>query len=151
VADEIGATTFIEITMEGGGFYGGYNPFTENTRLIKTTGEILVHTRQLYTGERDEILSASRGEVEKLGRLIRHSGFFSMRDVYDCDGSSSECYDRKKKYPPAVPLHLDVTIGRMRKGVTVTVFEEGMIDYPESLQSIVDRIDELIARAREQD
>jgi hypothetical protein len=151
VADEIGATTFIEITMEGGGFYGGFNPVTENTKVIKTTGEILVHTRQLYTGERDETFFVSRGEIEKLGRLIRDSGFFSMKDVYDCEASNSECYDRKKKYPPAVPLHLGVTIGQMRKGVTVTVFESGMIDYPEGFQTIVDRINELIAGAGEQD
>jgi hypothetical protein len=142
---------FIQVSLEGGGFYGGINPVTENTRMITTTGEILIHTDQLYTGERNDTLFTSRLEVEKLARFIRDSGFFTLNDTYDCDPSDAECNDRKEKYPPAVPLQLDVTIGEMRKAVTVTVFEKGMIEYPESFGAIVDRINELITRAAGQD
>ncbi|NIN01792.1 MAG: hypothetical protein GTO24_27935 [candidate division Zixibacteria bacterium] len=148
---EIGGSTFIQIKLEGGGFYGGYNPVTENIRTIKTTGEILIHTKQLYTGDRDVTLFTSRDEVEKLAGFILDNGFFTLKDMYDCDPSNEECNQRKKEYPPAIPLQVDVTIGNMRKSVTVTVFEKGMIDYPESFEAIVDRINELIARAGEQD
>lgn len=148
---EIDGSTFIQIRLEGGGFYGGINPVTENIRMIKATGEILIHTEQLYTGERNDTLFTSRDEVEKLARFISDKGFFTLKDMYDCDPSNEECNERKKKYPPAVPLQVDVTIGNMRKSVTVTVFEKGMIDYPESFEAIVDRINELIARAGEQD
>jgi len=148
---KVDGSTFIQIRLEGGGFYGGINPVTENIRMIRTTGEILIHTKQLYTGERNDTLFASRDEVEKLARFIRDNGFFNLKDMYDCDPSNEECNERKKKYPPPVPLQVDVTIGNMRKSVTVTVFEKGMIDYPESFEAIVDRISELIARAGEQD
>ena len=143
--------TFIQVSLEGGGFYGGINPVTENTRMIKSTGEIFIHTDQLYTGERNDTLFTSRHEVEKLAQFIRDSGFFALEDMYDCDPSDGECSQRKKKYPRPVPLRLDVTIGEMRKSVTVTVFKKGMVDYPESVEAIVDRINELIARVREQD
>ncbi len=150
-AQKIDGSTFIQIRLQGGGFYGGINPVTENIRMIKTTGEIFIHTKQLYTGERNDTLFTSRGDVEKLARFIRDNDFFTLKDIYDCDPSNDECSERKKKYPRPVPLQVDVTIGSMRKSVTVTVFEKGMIDYPESLEAIVDRINELIALAGEQD
>lgn len=148
---KIDGSTFIQIKMVGGGFYGGINPVTENIRMIKTTGEILIHTKQLYTGERNDTLFTSRDEVEKLARFIRDNGFFNLKNMYECDPSNEECNQRKKKYPRPVPLQVHLTIGDMRKSVTVTVFEKGMIDYPETFEAIVDRINELIIRAREQD
>lgn len=144
------SNTFIEISMQGGGFYGGVNPVTENKSLIKSNGEILVSTKQLYTGDKIDTLFTSPGKVEELAEYIRDNGFFNMKDVYDCGESNQECQERKRKYPPAVPLQLDVTIGQTTKQVTVTVYEKGMVDYPDNLEAIVNRIKEVISRAEEQ-
>ena len=144
---EVNRGTFIEITVEGGGFYGGANPVTENRRVIKNDGTIVIRRKQLYTGDKEEILVIPRGEVEALAKFIRDQGFFQLRNVYDCSSSDGECQERKKKYPPAVPLKIEVAIGEVRKQVTVTVFEEGMVDYPESLDAIVNRIEKVTSQA----
>lgn len=146
---EINSNTFIGISMEGGGFYGGVNPVTENKKVIENDGRILIRYRQLYTGDRSRILFTSRAEVEKLASFIRDNGFFGMSDVYDCTESDGKCQDRKNHYPPAVPLTIDVAIGNSRKQVTVTIFKMGMVDYPDKLEAIVSEIDEVINQARE--
>jgi len=65
-----------------------------------------------------------------------------MKELYDCDQSNQPCQDRKIKYPPAVPLKIEVTFGQVKKQVTVTVYEKGMVEYPEGFELIANRIDE---------
>ncbi|UCB51603.1 MAG: hypothetical protein JSV10_06295 [Candidatus Zixiibacteriota bacterium] len=147
---KIGSNTFIEISLDGGGLYAGVNPTTRNNKLIENDGRILIKFRQLYTGERDEMLFTSRARVERLARFIRDNGFFAMKDLYDCAPSGGECEYRKKKYPRPVPLRINVAIGNSERQVTVTIFKMGMVDYPDELEAIVGRIDEVIRQAREQ-
>ncbi|HEX7400743.1 MAG TPA: hypothetical protein VF369_01070 [candidate division Zixibacteria bacterium] len=145
---KINSDTFIEIKMEGGGFYGGANPVTENTKLIKSDGTVVIRNKQMYTGSKESTFSIPRVQVEELAKLIYDNGFFSMKILYDCDKSNRSCQDRKIKYPPAVPLKIDVTIGQVRKQVTVTVFEKGMVEYPDEFALIANRIDELTNREK---
>jgi hypothetical protein len=140
---KISSDTFIEITMEGGGFYGGVNPVSENIKLIKSDGTVVIRSKQLYTGGRERTFSIPRAKVEELAHFITDNGFFQMKELYDCDQSNRECQERKRKYPPAVPLKIDVTIGQVKKHVTVTVYEKGMVEYPDEFELIVNRIDEL--------
>jgi hypothetical protein len=140
---EINSDTFIEIKMEGGGFYGGANPVTENTKLIKSDGTVVIRNKQMYSGGEEMTFSIPRAKVEELVRFITDKGFFQMQSLYDCDPSNRECRERKRKYPPAVPLKIDVTIGQIRKQVTVTVYEKGMVEYPDEFVLIANRIDEL--------
>ena len=142
-APKISSDTFIEIKMEGGGFYGGANPVTENTKLIKNDGTVVIRNKQLYTGSGEKTFSIPRAKVEELAHFITDNGFFQMKELYDCDQSNRECQDRKIKYPPAVPLKIDVTIGQVRKQVTVTVYEKGMVEYPDEFELIGNRIEEL--------
>lgn len=144
---EINSDTFIEIKMEGGGFYGGVNPVTENTKLIKSDGTVVIHSQQMYTGSTERTFSIARTQVEELAKFIRDNGFFRMKTLYDCDPSNSDCQERKKKYPPAVPLKIEVKIGKVTKHVTVTVYEKGMVEYPNEFEQIVNKIDELTTRA----
>ena len=146
---EIDSNTPIEISLHGGGLYAGVNPTTENNRVIENDGRILISFKQLYTGERNEVLSTSRAEVERLARFIRDNEFFGMKDLYDCAPSDGKCQQRKKKYPRPVPLIISVAIGNSQKQVTVTLYEHGMIDYPEKLVAIVREIDEVISQARD--
>ena len=145
---EIDSDTFIEISLVGGGIYGGDNPTTENKRVIENDGRILIKLKQLRTGERNEILFTSRANVKQLAKFIRDHGFFAMKDLYDCAPSDRKCEDRKKKYPRPVPLRIDVAIGNVEKQVTVTIYEMGMVDYPDELEAIVSRIDGVINQAR---
>ncbi len=140
---EINSDTFIEIKMEGGGFYGGVNPVSENIKLIKSDGTVVIHSKQLYTGGKEKTFSVPRAKIEEMARLIIDQGFFQMKELYDCDQSNQQCQDRKIKYPPAVPLKIDVTIGQLRKQVTVTVYEKGMVEYPDGFELIANRIEEL--------
>jgi hypothetical protein len=145
---EIDSDTFIEISLVGGGIYGGDNPTTENKRVIENDGRILIKLKQLRTGERNEILFTSRAEVKQLAKFIRDHGFFAMKDLYDCGASDGKCEQRKKKYPRPVPLRINVAIGNSEKQVTVTIYEMGMVDYPDELEAIVSRIDGVISQAR---
>lgn len=148
-SQEISSDTFIEISLEGGEFYGGINPVTENKKVIKSDGEIVISYKQLYTPSEEKTLFTSRDKVEGLTRFIRDHGFFAMKDIYDCDTSNKECQDRKNHYPPAVPLKISVTFGNSTKEVIVTVYEKGMVNYPEALELIVKKIDEVINQAKE--
>lgn len=145
---EIDSKTLIEISLAGGGFYGGINPVTENKKLIKSNGEILVNYKQLYTGDKEESLSTSREKVEELAGFIRDHGFFAMKDIYDCDTLNKECQDRKNHYPPSVPLKISLTIGNSTKEIIVTVYEKGIVNYPEALELIVNTINEVIYQAK---
>lgn len=145
---EVYSDTFIEISLVGGGIYGGDNPTTENKRVIENDGRILIKLKQLRTGERNEILFTSRAKVRQLAKFIRDHGFFAMKDLYDCAASDGKCEQRKKKYPRPVPLRINVAIGTVEKQVTVTIYKMGMVDYPDELEAIIGRIDEVIIQAR---
>ena len=140
--------TFIEITLTGGGIYGGINPTIENVKEIKSNGEILLSSKALYTGSQKYSKKISRAQVEELAKFIIGRGFFKMRDVYDCRTGDKNCESRKKNYPPAVPLTISVTIGNLSKTITVTVFEKGAADYPEDLEDMVTKINEAVNQAR---
>lgn len=146
---EVKSNTVIEVLLEDGGLYGGINPVTESKKLIKNDGTILISHQQLYTGEKSETLFTSRSEVRVLAEFIRERGFFAMKHVYDCSTDNKECEDRKKKYPRPVPLRISVTIGDVTKEVTVRVHQKDMIDYPDELDAIVDKIDEVIKQTRD--
>ena len=146
---EIKSNTFIQISLEGGGFYGGINPVAENKKVIRSDGEILISYKQLYSPGEEKTLFTSRDRVEETAAFMRDSGFFVMKDIYDCDTLNKECQDRKNHYPPAVPLKIRVTIGNLTKEVIVTVYEKGMVNYPEVLELIVNKIDEVINQAKE--
>ena len=145
---EVYSDTFIEISLVGGGIYGGDNPTTENKRVIENDGRILIKLKQLRTGERNEILFTSRAKVRQLAKFIRDHGFFAMKDLYDCAPSDRKCEDRKKKYPRPVPLRINVVIGTVEKQVIVTIYEMGMVDYPDELEAIASRIDRVISQVR---
>ena len=140
---KINSGTFIEIRIDGGGFYGGVNPVTENTKLIKNDGTVVIRNKQMYSSGEERTFSVPRAKVEELAIFITNNGFFQMKELFDCDQSNQQCRDRKIKYPPAVPLKIDVTIGQVRKQVTVTVYEKGMVEYPDGFELIANRIDEL--------
>jgi hypothetical protein len=141
---EIDRSTFIEIAVAGGGFYGGTNPTTEDRKVIHDDGTVLIRHNQLYSDGTETTLFVSRDEVEKLARFILDEGFFRLENLYDCDIADSECQKRKKRHPRPVPLDIDVTIGEARKRVTVAVYDQGMVIYPDNLESIVDKIDQTI-------
>ncbi|KPL00672.1 MAG: hypothetical protein AMJ91_03675 [candidate division Zixibacteria bacterium SM23_73_3] len=146
---KIDSNTFIEISIEGGGIYGGINPTTKNRKVIRTDGGITVTKEQLHTGGKVETFFTTRAEVEELARFIRDNGFFGLNGIYDCSESNSECQGRKKKYPRPVPLEIEVTIGDLKKKVIVTVYEKGMIDYPDNLEVIVNQVSRVIDQARQ--
>ena len=140
--------TFIEISLTGGGIYGGINPTIENVKEIKNNGEILLSSKALYTGSQKYSKKNSRAQVEDLAGYIMDRDFFKMRDVYDCRKWDKNCESRKSNYPPAVPLTISVTIGNLSKTITVTVFEKGAADYPKNLEAIVTKINEAVDQAR---
>jgi hypothetical protein len=141
--------TFIEITMTGGGIYGGINPTIENKKVINNNGEVLLSSQALYTGSQKYSKNISRAQVEELAKFIAGRGFFSMKDVYDCRRGDKNCELRKTGYPPAVPLTISVTIGNLKKSITVTVFEKGAADFPENLEAIVNKINEAVNQAQQ--
>lgn len=133
------STTFIEISMSGGYMYGGANP-TNMRYDIYNIGTAVSRAESMYSGERILEYDMPREQLEWLAQYIIDQGFFEMRNRYDCDGGNRDCEGRKRHYLPAIPLALTVTIGDVAKTVTVTVFERGMIDYPDGLELIVSRI-----------
>jgi len=147
VSQEINSETFVEISLLGGGIYGGINPVSQDKKVIENNGTILISYKQLYTDGKSKTLFTSRGEVEELAKFIHDNGFFAMKNVYDCSASDKECKDRKTKYPPAVPLRIKVTIGNLKKEVKVTVYDKRMINYPDNLKAIVNKINEVISQA----
>jgi len=142
--------TFIEISLTGGGIYGGINPTIQNAKEIKNNGEILLSSQALYTGSQKYSKKISRAQVEDLAGYIIDRGFFKMKDVYDCRKGDKNCELRKTGYPPAVPLRINAKIGNLSKTITVTVFEKGAADYPEDLEAIVNNINEATAQAQAQ-
>jgi len=140
--------TFIEISLTGGGIYGGINPTIENIKEIKNKGEVLLSSAALYTGSQKDSKKISRARVENLAGYIIGHDFFKMKDVYDCKPRDKNCELRKTGYPPAVPLVISVTIGNLSKTITVTVFEKGAADYPEDLEAIVNKINEAVNQAQ---
>ena len=145
---ENGSDKFIEISLNGGGFYGGINPTTENKKTIKSDGKIIVSGKSFYDDRTENSYSVSRNEVEKLADFISAKGFFTMKDVYDCSAANQKCEDRKHHYPPAVPIRIHATIGDSDKTVTVTVHEENMVEYPAELDTIINKINGLIDNAK---
>lgn len=141
---KIYSDTFIEISIDGGGFYGGINPTTVNKKVIKNSGEVLITRKQLYSQGETKIVFITRDKAEELAKFILDKNFFEVRDIYDCDENNQKCKDRKRHYPPAVPLRIDVTIGNWSKKVVITVYEKGMIDYPQKIEEIVTKINEVI-------
>ena len=146
--DTNNSDTFVEIFLDGGGFYGGVNPPTENRKIIKSNGEIIISRKSLYDNGTGKNYFVSRSEVEGLADFISAKGFFNMEDVYDCSMANQKCEDRKNHYPPAVPLKIGATIGNLNKTVTITVYEDGMIEYPKELAEIVNNINEVINKAQ---
>lgn len=147
---KINSKTVIEISLSGGGIYGGINPTTENKKTIKNNGETTIIYKSLYGSSSRQTYLIKREELENLAQFIVDNGFFNMKDVYDCSTFNLKCEDRKNRYPPAVPLIIDVTIGEMKKKVIVTVYEKGMVDYPKKLDKIVDKINKTIDMATKQ-
>jgi hypothetical protein len=145
ISMKIDSTTYTEISMSGGGFYGDANPVTGRRFEIRNNGESIYWTRQLYTGEREKRHFISRSEIENLALFIIEKGFFQMRDHYDCSDYNRDCERRKHHYPPAVPLTLTIRIGEHAKTVTVSVFEKGMIDYPQGLEEIAKRVSDIVS------
>jgi hypothetical protein len=139
VSINIDSSTFIEISMTGGYHYGGANP-TRHDYEIRPDGKAVFRSRSMYTEDRTVEYDMPREQLERLAGRIIGEGFFEMRRLYDCDLDDAECKRRKRHYPPAVPLVLEVTIGNVSKKVEVTVFEHGMTDYPDGLEVIVNEI-----------
>jgi hypothetical protein len=139
VSIAVDSSTFIEISMSGGHMYGGANP-TSHSYEIQGDGTAVYRTESMYTKNRIVEYEMPRERLEALARSIISEGFFEMHSLYDCDHNNAACERRKRHYPPAVPLMLNVTIDDVSKTVEVTVFERGMIDYPDGLQAIVDEI-----------
>jgi hypothetical protein len=123
---DIEHANFIEIVMSGGGFYGGINPTIENRILISNNGNIIITHNSLYGNRTKKILYISKEKVKDLTGFIIKKGFFKMKDIYDCNPGDRECNDRKRLYPPAIPLTLSVTIDNIKKKVVVTVYEKSM-------------------------
>jgi hypothetical protein len=146
---EIAPGTNIQILVEGGGYYGGANPTIVKKYVIEGDGTVTVRNVQYYSEGGTKTLKVTRGSVEDLARFILEKDLFAMEDFYDCSEDDPECEHRKNHYPPAVPLHLCITIGSRTKDITVTVFEKDMIDYPENLESIVERIFDFVRLAQQ--
>lgn len=151
---EINPDTFIEISVDGGGMYGGIVPQRRNY-TIKNDGEILIsHWYAIHDGYTvTKTYSITRSEVEELARLIIDSGFFDMNDIYDCSEIDQKCKGAKSSNLIADPLTIEVKIGNSSKKVVVTVFryyiEEDVIDYPKELDEIFDKVYEIIDGAEE--
>ncbi len=142
------AAGFIEIIVEGGGIYGGINPTTKNITTINSNGEIVVASTSFYGGSQSDTFPIKKETVAELADFIVKAGFFSMEEVYDCDPGNSKCKDRKKSYPPAVPLTIEVAIDDLKKKVTVTVYEPYMVNNPKEFTDIVHQINKVISDAR---
>jgi hypothetical protein len=142
----VGPDSVIEISLLGGGIYGGINPTTENRITIQSDGQVTELNRSLYGGTNEIKTSVPRAEVLDLAREIAALGFFSMDELYDCATGDKKCESRKTSYPPAVPMVVEVRIDSEHRIVKVTVFENGAVLYPEELDQIVPKIRELVRR-----
>jgi hypothetical protein len=139
----VGPDSHIEISITGGGFYGGINPTTENRLTVHSDGRVIVSHGSLYGGASEKSYTAPRDQVLELAGEIAALGFFSMDELYDCKAGHKKCELRKTNYPPAVPIEVEVRIDNDHHRVKVTVFDNSMVRYPEELDQIVVKVREL--------
>lgn len=147
---EVSSDTFIEISLEGGGFHGGINPTLENKVILKSNGEVINIHKSLYGGGTENHYFVSRSEVEELANFILTKGFFNMKDVYDCSITDQKCENRKYSYPVPFPIEIHATIGNLNKTVTLTIHDKSMVDYPAELDAIINKIDEMVNNAQKE-
>jgi hypothetical protein len=133
----------IEMSLFGGGIYGGINPTTEDRLTIYGDGRVIVSKASLNGGQEGSAASVPPGEVLALVRKIASLGFFNLDREYDCGAGDRNCEGMKTSYPPAVPLEVEVRIDDARHRVRVSVFEPGTVKYPAKLDDIVAEIREL--------
>ncbi len=141
----------LTIIYSGGGVGGGINPtFTEY--IIHHDGKIVINTKYLYTDDATQVKQTTKSSVDTLYQYMIDQGFLRFDDVYDCAYNDSLCQDLKTTYPPAVPLKITLDDKGLTHSVTVSVFhvtDLPVVEYPVALDSIVAKINEVIAGSSE--
>lgn len=131
---------FIEISVVGGGFYGGIDPVLKDYTVIKTNGRILHEFETVGKGLVKNKGNISREKLVELADFIEAKDFFSMNKFYGC--TTRLCNKRKRMKPVPIPLRLTVTYGDRTKMVIVAIHGRDnqnvqYVDYPKEIDLII--------------
>lgn len=136
----------IQIEMIGGGYFGGPDPIYRNMLVIYSDGRVLHEIKSEKQGLRVSKKQIARQTLEELAEFIEKKRFFDFEQSYPCQ--SRACQERLMKEPRPVAFRLVVTYKHRRKVVALPIWEgpnkaNGLLDYPEELDAIVQAIERL--------
>ena len=144
--------TYINIELTGGGYYGGIDPVLKDMIHIKNNGRLIKEFHSVQNGlivNKKDIL---RAELESFAEYILTQKFFDLERIYDCEDAL--CQKRKQLKPTPMPLRLSVAYGNRKKVITIAIWgkdDRGFqyVNYPESLDNIIDAIQRMASRLDE--
>ncbi len=141
--------TYINIELNGGGYYGGIDPVVKDFIMIKSDGRLIKEFQSVNHGLLVTKKYIPRLELEMFADYIVKQGFYDMERVYDC--TASACMKRKRHKPRPVPLRLSVAYGDRKKVITLAIWGEDnlktkYVDYPPALDHIIDAIQKMAHR-----
>ena len=140
---------YINIELIGGGYYGGIDPVLRDYIQIKSSGRLIKEFKSVANGLIVTKKDIPREELEQFAEFIIAQKYFEMERIYDC--TSAICQKRKQEKPTPIPLRLSVAYGQRKKVITVPIWGKDesnaqYIDYPVSLDNIIDAIQRMAHR-----
>ncbi len=141
--------TYINIELNGGGYYGGIDPVIKDFIMIKSDGRLIQEFQSVNHGLLVTKKYIPRLELEMFADYVVKQGFYEMERVYDC--TTPACMKRKRLKPRPVPLRLSIAYGDRKKVITIAIWGEDnlktkYVDYPPALDYIIDAIQKMAHR-----
>lgn len=147
--NEEGNGILINVELIGGGYFGGIDPVSKDYITVSNEGRLIQEYQSARHGLIIKKKNISRKELEEFANFVIEQRFFDYKLIYDCE--TALCQKRKFSKPTPIPLRISLTYGNRRKVVTIPIW--GMdernikyIDYPPSIDKIVDAIQRMAAR-----
>ncbi len=136
-------STYINIELVGGGYYGGIDPVLKDMIHIKTDGRLIKEFQTKGKGLNVVKKNIPREELEKFCEFATAQGFFNFDREYDC--TDEVCEYRKRQKPLPMPLRLAITYGTKKKVITIKIWGNDerrtrYVNYPPVLDNIIDNI-----------
>lgn len=133
----------IEISIIGGGFFGGQNPLIKDYMTINTKGSIVREQEDIDGNKNNRKGNITRQELEDIAYYMREKGFFEMEKVYECQ--STGCKARADSKPSPIPLRISLQIGSKYHVVQLSIWapnreNRNWVNHPEELNKMIDGI-----------
>ena len=143
-------SSYINIEITGGGYYGGVDPVMRDIIHIKSDGRLI---KEFQTKEKGLMVSKKnipRDELEKFCEFVLAQKYFEFEREYDC--TSEICERRKHQKPTPIPLRIAITYGAKKKVISISIWgtdEQRIhyVQYPPALDNIIDAIQRFALRS----